>query len=403
MEECKKISRKFTALYSGVQFEYYVIMNALASFTSVFLVRQGYHSSDVGMVLGIATFLSVFLQPIVSDFVDNTKKYMISDIIVFCDLIMMVLTVGLLVLHGRSMLLSVIYVAVLVVMYILLPLTTQLNYEYEHAGIKMNFGIARAFGSIGFSFTAWLLGRLVDSMGVSSVPWCAMFGMITLLLTLKTLNRNYKNLKQGDLKVEHEEELERITLKQFAKDHKTMMVMFFGSMLMIVHLMVYCTYMYQFMEAIGGNASDMGNAIAVMAIVEVPVLMNYQKLEDRFSAKTLMQVSLIGFLLKNVGFLVAKTTTALILVQITQALGFALYTPASISFIHDHTRRQEETKGQGVAQSVFTAAGIIGNFVGGYMIDAFGCGVTIKACSILTVIGAIIVYVASNRVKAVQK
>ncbi len=392
------MNRKFTALYSGVQFEYYVIVNALASFTSIFLLQLGFASKAVGMVLGIASLLSVVLQPILADLVDRSKKFVVSDFILWICMVMLAMCVWLLVDHTKSVLLLVVYTVALCSMYTVLPFITQLNYAYAKGGITMNYGLARSFGSIGFSVTAYVLGKLVSTSGITMVPLCSILAIVCLMATVFVLEKNYKKLGSNDVESANTTD-EEITLKAFVKDHHDLIVLFIGASLLIMHLIVYCTYMFQFMEAIGGGAKEMGYAISLMAIVEVPMMMNYQRLENAFGTKRLLEVSLLGFLLKNVGFFVAKTPIVLIWMQVTQAIGFALFTPALISLIHANTRQMEQTKGQGVGQAVLTASGIFANLLGGYLIDQFGCHVTIVVCSCLTLVGAIVVFGALKQLQ----
>lgn len=61
----------------------------------------------------------------------------------------------------------------------------------------------------------------------------------------------------------------------------------------------FTTYFSVFFSQEGGSASLLGIALFVLAIVEVPVMLNYRRLERRFGVETLLVVSMLGYGLRT--------------------------------------------------------------------------------------------------------
>lgn len=66
------------------------------------------------------------------------------------------------------------------------PLVNALGIATVNSGEKMNFGVARGFGSLGYGVAAYLIGVLTDSKGAGAVPLC--MGATLLVLLLVTLD-----------------------------------------------------------------------------------------------------------------------------------------------------------------------------------------------------------------------
>ncbi len=397
------IQKRFTAVYSSLQAEYFIIFACIGTFASVFLDPLGYTNKEIGFILGTAYLLAVLIQPLLADFADRTEKFSLMDLLRWACVLTFLFNVGLIVGVKKGVVVSVCYVSAYCIHLAIPPLLNQLNFAFEHLGIEMNFGFARACGSIGFSLISIVLGYLVSLYGVKSIPLTIALGLVCTLISLNVLNKRYELAKTLIHVDEVEEKKDVITLKEFLLGHKMIVVMNLGIVFLIFHNVIYTTYMYQIMQHVGGGTVEMGKALGLMAFLEVPALMYFHRLTRKYSTKSILRVSLGGFLLKNVLYIFAKSCVAIYIAQACQLIGFALFMPSMIRFMHERTLKQEEVKGQAIFSTMFTAAGILASYVGGFLIDHVGVSFTLRICFVLTLIGAFVVYVCAEKIPVVQK
>lgn len=400
----KKLGRSFQMYYGGLQFEYFTITSALLSFTSVFLLPHGFTLSEVGIVLALGNLIAVFIQPFFADYADQTEKYTVDQLLSIGTVVIMMLCAFLFVFTGRSVALAVFYVLTIGGHIAIQPFLYDLNFRLEQTGVKMNFGACRSMGSIGFSCMSAVLGAVVEKHGILSVPAAAEIMMAVMLINIYFLQKKMKKAKlQANQEVEETKKEEKITLKDFVKGHKILMWLNVGVMFVVFHNTLFCGFMLPIMESVGGNSETMGKALSFMAILEVPGMLLFDKLQKTHGSVKLLKVSLCGFLLKNILFLTAKSVTGLYIAQAAQMIGFAFFMPSMVSYIHERTKKGEEVKGQALFTTMFTAGGIFGNLFGGIFIDSFGVTKTIQICLAVTVIGVLMILATADRVPTVEK
>ena len=60
--------------YGGLHGTYWMYYGIATSFASVLLLARGYSNGEIGIILAVANVAAVFLQPLVADFADRSKK-----------------------------------------------------------------------------------------------------------------------------------------------------------------------------------------------------------------------------------------------------------------------------------------------------------------------------------------
>ena len=96
--------------YGCIHGTYWMIYGIVSSFASVFLLGRGYLNTEIGIILAVANVVAVVIQPLVADLADRSKKISTIGISQIMTIMMMVMTVGLFVLQGKSVALSVVFV-----------------------------------------------------------------------------------------------------------------------------------------------------------------------------------------------------------------------------------------------------------------------------------------------------
>jgi PPP family 3-phenylpropionic acid transporter len=151
------------------------------------------------------------------------------------------------------------------------------------------------------------------------------------------------------------------------------------------------SYMIQIFQEVGGDSLDMGNALAIAALVEIPVMFLSASLLRRFKSTTLLTISAIVFFIKASAYLAAGSIFQLYLVQFLQMGAFALFAPASVFYVNEVMDEQDKFKGQAVMTGTSTLGGVFGSLMGGFLIDYAGVRAMILAGVILAAVGCLTV------------
>ena len=173
--------------YGCVHGTYWMIYGIVSSFASVFLLGRGYLNTEIGVILAVANVVAVVIQPLAADLADRSKRVSTIGISQIMTIMMMVMTVGLFALRGKSMALSVIFILLIAWHTAVQPLINSLSFKLSDSGVHINFGMARSVGSLSYSVLCAVLGVLVERLGIEVLPISAEIVMammaVSLLLT----------------------------------------------------------------------------------------------------------------------------------------------------------------------------------------------------------------------------
>jgi len=95
----------------------------------------------------------------------------------------------------------------------------------------------------------------------------------------------------------------------------------------------------------------------------------FGKLADLFGRKTIFSIGLVLFLAGSVLCGAAQSMTELIWFRAIQGVGAGALTPVTFTIIGDMYTGEQRGKVQGVLSSMWSIAGLVGPFVGGYFVD----------------------------------
>ena len=170
---------KPTPRFVAIQSSYWACYCCIISFSSVYLLDQGFSNAQVGLVISLGGLLSALLQPRVSRAADRLQKLSLRLFCAGVAGIALVASAGLLCLPGKLPQL-VLYGSLVVLVQLLMPLCSALGMACLNLGYRLNFGLARGAGSMAFGIFSAACGRLVLWLGAWSVA-AAMLAMQAVL------------------------------------------------------------------------------------------------------------------------------------------------------------------------------------------------------------------------------
>ena len=398
------------AEYGGIHATYWMAYAVISSFASAYLLDRGYTNSEIGLILAVGSIVAVFLQPFMADFADRTKKISLIGITQVATIFIMGMMMICFVMDKASIALSVIFVMMIAWHTALQPLFNSLTFKLEESGHKINFGVCRAMGSLGYSLLCAVLGTLAETFGTQILPLTGEVTLLMLLITLCLTKSHFKKAckMRGELDSEQDkvevvpetlEEQEEINLIQFVKRNKLFLLVNIGVAGIFFSNSIFNNFMLQIVENVGGNSEDMGRILAVMAFLEIPPMFLFERVHRKVSCKRLLQLGAICFTLKILCATIADSVFMVYVAQLFQLTSFGIFLPAMVSFIDEIMEKGEAVKGQALYTIVTTVATIFASLVGGVILDVSGASSLLWISTIITGAGAILFCLVIEKVK----
>ena len=388
---------RIPAQYASLQFFYWMTNLSIYSFSSAFLLPNGFSSSRVGIVMTLGSIGSLILEPVLADIADRSRRLtpaMITSVL--CGLLILCLG-GLLAVQENGTALFVFYVLCYILQTIMQPLINEMNFFLERAGHTMNYGVARAMGSLGYSLFSALLGVLTQRFGISMIPLMTIAVLAAMLVLLSSLNRSTARALKDNSDAPSEESQKPGSLIEFARTHGRLLLLTAGGTCLLFCSNACGSYLLQIVNHVGGTTENMGFALSVAAASEIPAMVLFERVRRKISAGTLLKFAGIGYIVKHIILLTAKSYAAVLFAMVFQLVSFAVYIPAIVAYMHEHTSAEDAVKGQSLMPLASSAAGLLSSFSGGFMIDRLGVSAFLTVCVVMAVIGTLIVFAAVGK------
>ena len=399
--------------YGCIHGTYWMYYGVAGSFASAFLLARGYSNAEIGIILAVGNILAVFLQPLIADLADRSKKLSLIGVTQLSAVLLMVLTGLLFVMKQKSAALWVVYMFIMAWMTTLQPLFNSLAFKLEETGVHINFGACRSVGSLAYAVLCAFLGTLVEAKGVGVLPLSGEIVLLMLLASIWVTKTQFDRMvgektgKQavsvlgecGQIPVADAEEAEEINLALFVKRNKLFVVLNLAVIGVFFSNSILNNFMLQVVEGVGGTSEDMGRILSVMAFLEIPALFFFDKIKERFSCQLILKFAAICFTLKVLLIYLAESVTMIYVAHLLQTLSFGLFLPAMVSFIGEVMAKGEAVKGQALYTVMTTASSMLASVLGGIMLDVSGPGFMLLVSTIVTGLGALVLVLIVDRIK----
>lgn len=387
------MNKKLNVLYSLNTLFFFSMFASMFSFVSVYLLDKGFTNSTIGTVLSITGVLAIIIQSLVANFLDKHLDFRLQDALSINVLILLIGSILLLFTSNNYFLLFFI-ILIFSIAQASETLINALAFIFEKFGIEINYGVGRGIGSLAFAVTTMIVGNVVNQTSPETIPIFYTLFSLSLLFAV----RSFKHPKEKQTTVENS--AETITASKqsfigFISQYKRLLLVVVGiGFVMFMHILIN-NFFIQILLPIGGNSATMGNAIFLGAIVELPAMFNYKRIEKRFSASTLLKIAALFFVAKHILTYLATNMLMIYIAQFIQIGGFALMYPAGVSYVHSVVSEKDLVKGQSLFTSAMALSSIAGNFFGGILLDSIGVSETLLIGIIVTVIGTGIIFFAT--------
>ena len=378
--------------YACIHGFYWMLCCSMIGYASVFLLDKGFTNTTIGTVLAISNILAVFGQPAVASYMDKTSKLSLRMLISLILVVIIALSLVLCFLTGASMVMVVLTIVAFTLMLTLQPFINSLTFAFEKNGIHINFGLARGICSVAYAVMSLILGNLVAAFSPELLPFfyvglslCALFFVYTFFLP---------GHKDEIVHQEKETEHDQLSMGQFIKKYKTFMLLLVATVLLFFDHSVINNFFIQVVNHINGNSADMGNAIFLAAVLELPTMALFTKFQQKIGCKNMMLISAVFFSVKHVLTYFAVNMFMIYVAQVMQMLAYAVFIPASVYYVSQLVEEHDMNKGQALVTGAMTLASVFASLAGGVLLDALGVSKVLMIGAIISVLGTICMFIS---------
>lgn len=389
------MKKKDATIYYGlIMATYSVGYVALSAFSSLYLLDLGLSNGAVGILIALASLISVLLQPSVGSIIDKSPKVSTKQMLLLMASIIAIMGVLLIFIPVKGMAVSTAIYGISVTLLMLAqPFLNALGMDAINYGYPINFGLGRSMGSLGYALGSAGFGRISVMFGPKSVPvvFSSAFFVLCLLLFI------YPVKKEGNIETLKEEENgKKENPFLFLANYKRLAVMLLGLVFIYFSHVLINTFSLQIVVSKNGTSSDMGTAAAIAAICELITMLLFPIYLKYFKLHKLIRVSGIFFVLKIfLSFLVPNIFTFYI-IQATQMFGWGIMSMGIVYYVNNMVGEHDKAKGQAFAGMAYTLASVIGSFLGGNIIDLLGVNMMLLIGSGLAAFGTVVVWITAQ-------
>ena len=393
MDNTKQLNIEYFSLQSLFWMTYCMVVG----FSVTYLLSCGYSNSEAGYILASANICALVLQPFFADLADRSKKINAMTIFLVSIVIIFVCSIGLFFISARSVLLTLIYVVMITLANAVIAFLTSVQYLMDRSKSKINFGLCRAGGSLCFAILSAVMGILIERIGMKSIP-TALFiitFLIIILCMFITRHRIHTTYESTNA-LTHQKSS---SLLFFFKENPKFMVLSIA-MLFIYYAHAFITnFTISIVRNVGGDHREMGYLIAFMALMELPGMIGFKEISQRFKVSSLLLFSMIMFSVKAIIVWLSPSLIALTFGFALQVVSFALYIPASVQYANIMIDEKDTVKAQMMFNLMQTGGAVFSSIIGGWLIDFSGISHALLVGAILSCIGTMIGFTAIQNTK----
>lgn len=356
--------RRGTPYYALIQGLYWAIYCLMVGFASVFLLDRGFTSGQIGLILGISYLLSAILQPLVGSAFYRWGIRLHTGI--GCAYIpVAAISLAVLLFPMDRMTTAVLMAVIFTIQSVMQPSVNALHQSFEEEGRPVNFSLARGVGSAAYALSSFAMGRLLTRFSPSILPGAygaAVAALIIVLFCVKTdsVTRFADLGRRG------------ASYRDILRAYPTIGLFLAGVGCMFLTFSFIDNFLVQIIMSIGGNSGDLGTAITLSAITELPAMLLFARFCRKGKGLHVYMISIWVWLAKDILTLLAPNTQTLFVVQLLNFASCAIYVPGMMEYVKHVLPEAQLLRGVTMAGTSTTLGSLIAMLLGGWLIDAIG-------------------------------
>lgn len=390
------INKKASTKYALIQAIFWASIGAIFVYSSVYLLDKGFTNSTVGYVMALGYIVSVVLPPFIGNFADKSKKMIVHKIVISMSLFMILASAFLLSFDKTKWIVAFFFAVLVAISQSLIPFINSLGMFFINKGLKINFGIARAIGSLTFSLSSMLIGYLIDKF--ASVNFVIYMVSLVYILLIIIINKfHFVGIEEVNDFDENTENGNSITYIEFFNHHRRFTLVLFGIVLVFISYNMMGNYMFQIVSHHGHQTKEMGTIISIGGMLELPALFGLSLLMKKITSGNLMRISCFFIFVRVLFTYLASDLSGVYFALVFQLLGFGLFSGANVYYARDVLDEKYLVRGQALINSSITLGAVLSSVIGGRLLDLAGVNTMLFYAAVFAGLGFLIVSIFTEK------
>jgi PPP family 3-phenylpropionic acid transporter len=349
---------------------------ALFNFLALYFESQGLPGGQIGILMGASALVGLFAGPAATALADATQRHRLILFIAIVGNVACYVVFPFFHTFGWYLLLIVLGS---IFGGPILSLTDNATMSML-AEEKQLFGRVRLGGTIGWGLMAPLAAAIVAGYGLAWIFW--IYGGM-LLVALVAVRRMRFAAVRSETAFLH-------GVRRLLTDPKW--ILFLGIMLVAGSgNAAISNYFLVYLDRIGSSKVEMGLAITIATLAELPAMLFADRLLGRIKSRGVLTLGLVATAVRCMLYGLVGVPWIALIVQLMQMVTYPLLLVAGVSYAHENSPAGMSATGQGIFNSAFWGIGsVAGGFFGGLLLQYLGVqqmffvfGATILAAALL--------------------
>lgn len=373
-------------------------------FAAVFLQGRGYSNTGLGLILAIGSLCGFLLANSLAQAIDRGGRLNVFNCLWLLLFAQTALVVTVRLLGGAGLAVSVLYCVYVSCVIASTPLYTELSFVMDGWTGRINFGMTRSAGSLGYALIAIVSGQIVKLLGSEALPLLSLIMLAAQAALLLIINVQSRRESSGQALPSIPRDGESKDTLSFLRDNSGFALLLLGlSLLFFTHNLT-GNFLINLVRKLGGDEGTLGSINGIAAIAEIPAMIAYSRVTRRIRCRTVLGFSLMMFTVKAVAVALAPSVGWLFFAQCLQCIGYAPMTPALVQYAGQTVPIKDSAKAQALAGSVSSLGAAVAGLLGGRMYDCFSLKTTLLVGVAVSAAGSAICLASllnKNRAKAI--
>ncbi len=379
------MNRTITVKYCFLQGGYWTLAAVAMAFTTPLLEAKGFSGTEIGILSAVKYLAVLIFQMALGSFADKyAGRIPLQRILIIMTLINIIFSF-LFWWSGHTFWMAMVTLIVFgMTIHCASPLVDSLSIQYMSHGVKMNYGISRACGSLCWAVFCVVVGWIADAFGVNQILLFQIVVSILFLFFSYIMDPVDFSQKKSENVNTMPSEQDQVHSCVYLLCHFPKYTLFLiGLVFVFAAYNMNSTFLIDWIGSMGGDHVDYGMAQFVLAMAEIPVALMFYRIRKHFSIDLLMVVCALFCFLRAAATTFASSVTFVILAQGLELFGLSIYYVGTVYFVMDYLPRADAVKGTSLIN--FAGMGL------GEMIGSISCGVMKDTFGLMKLMGTSIV------------
>ncbi|MFV0519836.1 MAG: MFS transporter [Lachnospirales bacterium] len=272
--------------------------------------------------------------------------------------------------------------------------TTKISQRYD----DVEFGTPRSFASLSYALVTLVMGSAIANYG-NHLMFIVQMGFLALLFVSVIFLKNYPLLKDDKEHIEEKEvsSVEQNTFKKAVYDlsrNRNYILLVITAAFLTMSSVCFSTYLSILLEELGGGTKELGISLFIMAIFEIPAMVAFKKIGNRFDLNNILIFSCSVTALKMIIPVIFPSLFSVYLAQVLQSLSYALFVPGIYLAIYKSVKPQNSSFAMSIAITIYSSiCSTLAVYFAGLVLDTIGIFMLLILLSISAIIALVVMVI----------